>query len=79
MTQIRHFAAAADAAGTVSEDASASTLGELTELLVNRHGEQFAAVLGRCSVLVDGRAVTDSAESVAGANVIDILPPFAGG
>lgn len=79
MTQIRHFAAAADAAGTVSEDASASTLGDLTDLLVHRHGEQFAAVLGRCSVLVDGRAVTDAAESLLDARVIDILPPFAGG
>lgn len=79
MTQIRHFAAAADAAGTVSEEASAATLGELMQVLTQRHGEQFAAVLGRCSVLVDGRAVTDAAELLTDARVIDILPPFAGG
>lgn len=79
MTQIRHFAAAADAAGTETEDVSVATFGDLVEELNQRHGEQFAAVLARCSVLVDGRAVTDSAESVADARVIDILPPFAGG
>jgi len=79
MTQIRLFAAAADAAGTATEDISSSTLGDLVKDLSERHGEQFAAVLERCSVLVDGRAVTDPAESLTDAAVIDILPPFAGG
>ncbi len=79
MTQIRLFAAAADAAGTATEDVSSSTLKNLIEDLNERHGEQFAAVLKRCSVLVDGRAVTDPAESLTDAAVIDILPPFAGG
>lgn len=79
MTQVRLFAAAADAAGTATEDVSCSTLGDLVAELQGRHGEQFAAVLDRCSVLVDGRAVTDDAESLAEAQVVDILPPFAGG
>ncbi|MGO1489439.1 MAG: MoaD/ThiS family protein [Arachnia sp.] len=79
MTQIRFFAAAADAAGTATEDVSSATLGDLVNELRERHGEQFAAVLERCSVLVDGRAITDPAESVADAQVVDILPPFAGG
>ncbi|RMB62112.1 MoaD/ThiS family protein [Tessaracoccus antarcticus] len=79
MIQVRLFAAAADAAGTATEDVSCDTLGALVEELQQRHGEQFAAVLDRCSVLVDGRAVTDPAESLAGAQIIDILPPFAGG
>jgi len=79
MTQIRLFAAAADAAGTATEDVSSDTLGDLVKDLSERHGEQFAAVLDRCSVLVDGRAVTDPAESLTDAAVIDILPPFAGG
>ncbi len=79
MTQVRHFAAAADAAGTATEEVSSATLGDLVKELQQRHGEQFAAVLDRCSVLVDGRAVTDAAESLSGASVIDILPPFAGG
>ncbi|MGO1383411.1 MAG: MoaD/ThiS family protein [Arachnia sp.] len=79
MTQVRLFAAAADAAGIATEDVSVSTLGQLVDDLNARHGEQFAAVLDRCSVLVDGRAVTDPAESVSDAAVIDILPPFAGG
>lgn len=79
MTQVRLFAAAADAAGTATEEVSVATLGDLTNDLVERHGEQFAAVLDRCSVLVDGRAVTDPTESLAAAQVIDVLPPFAGG
>ncbi len=79
MTQIRLFAAAADAAGTASAEVSSDTLGELVTELQERHGEQFSAVLDRCSILVDGRAVTDPAESLADAKVIDILPPFAGG
>lgn len=79
MTQVRLFAAAADAAGTSAEDVSSETFGALVKDLQERHGEQFAAVLDRCSVLVDGRAVTDPAESLADAQVIDILPPFAGG
>ena len=79
MTQVRLFAAAADAAGTATEEVSAGTLRELADDLTQRHGEQFAAVLERCSVLVDGRAVTDPMESLATAQVIDILPPFAGG
>ena len=79
MTQVRLFAAAADAAGISAQESSSGTLGALMSELQERHGEQFAAVLERCSVLVDGRAVTDAAESLAGAQVIDILPPFAGG
>ena len=79
MTQVRLFAAAADAAGTSSEDVEALTLGDLVAELTERHGEQFTAVLDRCSVLVDGRAVTDPSESLMDAQVVDILPPFAGG
>lgn len=79
MTQVRLFAAAADAAGTAAEEVSSPTLGNLVRDLTERHGEQFAAVLERCSVLVDGRAVTDPAESLTDAQVIDVLPPFAGG
>ncbi|MEO7589540.1 MAG: MoaD/ThiS family protein [Arachnia sp.] len=79
MIQVRLFAAAADAAGTSAEDVTSANLGELVAELQERHGEQFAAVLDRCSVLVDGRAVTDPAESFGDARVVDILPPFAGG
>ncbi|MDO5735640.1 MAG: MoaD/ThiS family protein [Propionibacteriaceae bacterium] len=79
MIQVRLFAAAADAAGVASEDVSSETLADLVRELQERHGEQFAAVLDRCSVLVDGRAVTDPAESLSDAQVVDILPPFAGG
>ena len=79
MTQVRLFAAAADTAGTSSEEVTSDTLGALVSDLRERHGEQFEAVLDRCSILVDGRAVTDPAESLTDALVVDVLPPFAGG
>ncbi len=79
MTQVRLFAAAADAAGTTAEDVTSSTLGDLLKDLTDRHGEQFSAVLDRCTVLVDGRAVTDPSESLMDAQIVDVLPPFAGG
>lgn len=79
MPTIRYFAAAAAAAQTSSEARDAATLGELMKKLSEAHGEEFARVLGRCTVLVDGRRVADPSEALAGASIIDVLPPFAGG
>lgn len=36
-------------------------------------------VIARCTLLVNGRATTDSTVFVADADRIDVLPPFAGG
>ena len=76
---VRFFAAAEAAAGVGSVEIEAATVGELKKLLVARHGEGFEAVLGRCSLLVDGRAGLPDDHDLTGARGVDVLPPFAGG
>lgn len=39
----------------------------------------LAAVLPRCSILVDGVAGHDAGAPVSGGTRVDVLPPFAGG
>ncbi|NCT92267.1 MoaD/ThiS family protein [Cellulomonas sp. APG4] len=76
---VRYFAAAAEAAGTDSEQVTATTAGELRAAMTSTHGADLARVLTRCSLLADGvRLDTDDAPVPAGATV-DVLPPFAGG
>ena len=79
MLLVRLFAAAESAAGTGTEEVEAATLGELKAVLVARHGEGFGAVLGRCSMLVDGRAGLPDDHDLTGVQGVDVLPPFAGG
>lgn len=79
MTQVRYFAAAAEAAGTSSESITARTVGELRARLIAAHGPDLERVLTRCALLVDGRRVDDPEASIAEADVVDVLPPFAGG
>jgi molybdopterin converting factor small subunit len=75
---VRYFAAAAEAAGVEEERlASASTVGELKSVLVERYGAAMARVLASGSFLVDGVVSRDDAREL-GAHV-DVLPPFAGG
>ncbi|HOA88658.1 MAG TPA: MoaD/ThiS family protein [Propioniciclava tarda] len=79
MATIRYFAAAAAAAQVGSERRVADTLGALLDQLTDVHGEDFAKVLGRCSVLVDGARSEDRDLALAPTATVDILPPFAGG
>jgi len=79
MARVRYFAAAAEAAGTPSEQVDADTLGALLEALRTGRDARFAAVLGRCAVLVDGRRTDDPATPLAAGVGVDVLPPFAGG
>lgn len=79
MTQVRYFAAAAEAAGTSHESIEARTLGELRAHMITAHGPELERVLGRCAFLVDGRRLDDDDAEIAGADVVDVLPPFAGG
>lgn len=79
MTTVRLFAAAADVAGTTSEEVEATDLGALLAELGERHGDHFTQVLGRCSLLLDGVKVTDPATPLQAGARLDVLPPFAGG
>jgi len=75
---VRYFAGAAEAAGCESETLEAEGLPELREAMLARHGDSLAAVLDRCSLLVDGVHADAAPPLVDGARV-DVLPPFAGG
>ena len=75
--RVRYFAAAADAAGVDEEERVETTLDALRSAVVTAH-PALAAILPRCSVLVDGVRTTGDAplDDVA---LVDVLPPFAGG
>ncbi|MBO3663973.1 MoaD/ThiS family protein [Microbacterium stercoris] len=77
MTRVRYFAAAAEAAGRAEEDRTEATLGELRAALAAEYAG-LGGILPRCAVLVDGERRDDDAP-LAGAQHVDVLPPFAGG
>ncbi|WP_407358289.1 MoaD/ThiS family protein [Microbacterium sp. LTA6] len=77
--KLRYFAGAADAAGREEQQVHGPiTLGALRVVLSTEHGPEFADVLGRCSLLVDGTRGGDDVVVPDDATV-DVLPPFAGG
>ncbi|WP_411709155.1 MoaD/ThiS family protein [Corynebacterium sp. LaCa116] len=84
MVDVHYFAAARAAAGRAQDTVEAATLGELLNVLRDRHtgsteaGMSFAEVLERCTFLVDGASATEDAV-LSGASRVDVLPPFAGG
>ncbi len=78
MPTVRYFAAAAEAAGRESDVLTGVTVGELRSAMVALHGAGLERVLSRCSVLVSGLR-GDDRTGVAPDDVVDVLPPFAGG
>lgn len=77
---VRYFAGARAAAGVAEEAVPGeATLGQLTDRLVQRHGQRLGAVLAAASFLVDGVACRDPGRRVPAGAVVDVLPPFAGG
>ncbi len=79
MITVRHFAAAAEAAGTDREQLEATTVGELRAMLRAAHGAAMERVLGQASLLAGGLRVADDAIALSDGTTVDILPPFAGG
>ena len=77
MTRVRYFAAAAEAAGVDSEEREESTLLALREAVVAQH-PALVDILPRCAVMVDGVRADDD-RPLDGVELIDVLPPFAGG
>jgi sulfur-carrier protein len=80
---MRYWAAAKEAAGVAEHELTADTLASaLVAAAAHQGGERLRAVLARSSFLIDGNPVgRRAAESVvlADGNVIEVLPPFAGG
>lgn len=79
MITVRHFAAAAEAAGTATEEVGARTVGELRAVLGDTHGPAMVRVLRQASLLAAGRRVDDDTTALADGTTVDVLPPFAGG
>ncbi|HTZ93873.1 MAG TPA: MoaD/ThiS family protein [Streptosporangiaceae bacterium] len=83
LVTMRYWAAAKDAAGVAEHQLTADTLAAaLAAALEINGGARLSAVLNRSSFLIDGHPVgRRAADSVALAdgNVIEVLPPFAGG
>jgi len=80
---MRYWAAAKEAAGVAEQQLTADTLAAaLSAAAETSGGSQLRAVLDRSSFLIDGNPVgRRAADSVvlADGNVIEVLPPFAGG
>jgi molybdopterin converting factor small subunit len=77
MALVRFFAAAEEAAGTDAQQRSEATLGDLRAALIAEH-PSLAPILPRCAVLVGGSRVNDD-HRLADDELVDVLPPFAGG
>jgi sulfur-carrier protein len=78
---VRYFGAAHAAANAEVEThtaASGITLADLTRLLGDEN-PRLAAVLVRCSYLIDGIAVRNNDVRLQNNQTVDVLPPFAGG
>ena len=79
---LRYWAAARAAAGVAEEPYCAVTLAEALAAARERHPDEFARVLARCSFVVDGDPVGRRAAAdvvLPDGGTVEVLPPFAGG
>lgn len=80
--RLRFFASARAAAG-VGELSLAlpagSTIADALARVTAAPGQPLEQVLARCSFLVNALSTTDRATVLAGGDVVDVMPPFAGG
>ncbi len=78
---VRFFAAARDAAGTDSCILPlpwGATVSDAVQELCGQ-SDKMALVLQKCSFLCDGVVVRDPDRALAHRQILDALPPFAGG
>ena len=81
------FAAAAASLGRTTdalELPDGAVLGDLMDALGTRAARtddpaNAAAVLARCTYLVEGVATSDRAAPLSAGSAVDVLPPFSGG
>jgi molybdopterin converting factor small subunit len=74
---VRYFAAAQEATGRDTERRMEATLGEL-RTAVSAAYPGLGGILPRCAVLVGGSRVADETR-LGSDDLVDVLPPFAGG
>jgi molybdopterin converting factor small subunit len=80
MSRLVLFARAREAAGRSNDDIDARTLGELLDRAKDAYGPEFAAVLDRSRVWVNGNEPTGGRDTPVGPNdEVAVLPPVSGG
>jgi len=65
--------------GRANDGPREPSVGTVLEAAIGRHGLGLATVLRRCSFLLDEVAVHGTDTRVRAGQVLDVLPPFAGG
>jgi molybdopterin converting factor small subunit len=78
MAIVRLFAAARDAAGTGRDELPGDTVGEVLAEARRRYGERFGAVLGTCTIWVNGESA-DALDTIGSTDELAVLPPVSGG
>ena len=79
--RLRFFAAARAAAGvgeTVIEPDDGSTLREALAVFTDGRRD-VSEIVARCSFLVNGIVETDADRVLVDGDLVDVMPPFAGG
>lgn len=76
---IRYWAGAKAAAGVESEEIQAATVANALALATEARGAELVRVIERSSLLLDGVVVHDRGMSLKDAQILEVLPPFAGG
>ena len=78
--RLRLFAAARDAAGRAEVELDAATVGEVLDAARTDFGSEFAAVLARARVWVNGdEPVGGDASALADGDEVAVVPPVSGG
>jgi MoaD family protein len=78
--QVRLFASAREAAGRRVDEFDARTLGEVLDHMAGRYGAEFAAVLARSRVWINGDEAADGPSTeLHDGDEIAVLPPVSGG
>ena len=77
MAVVRYFAAARDATGLDTERRDEVTLAALRDAVAAEY-PGLGGILPRCAVLVGGSRVADDTP-LGTDDLVDVLPPFAGG
>ena len=76
---IRYWAGAKAAAGVNSEQIQAPTVASGLALVAKARGGELVRVIERSSLLLDGVVVHDRETSLKDGQILEVLPPFAGG
>ena len=77
MISVRLFAAAAEAVGDAHTSVDAASAGGL-RLALSSLGAEAPRVIAQCALLRNGERLEDDA-TLADGDLVDVLPPFAGG